>query len=72
MSNKLWTPFVLELVQSYCKEINSQTFTMQGLQKNRQEEIKNFSQTNNHPFDKVRQQLQLLREDNKNSISRKR
>ena len=54
------------------QEINSQTFTMQGLQKNRQEEIKNFSQTNNHPFDKVRQQLQLLREDNKNSISRKR
>jgi len=58
-----WKDFTRELVVSYCTERGSRTFTLQDLQKAKDLEIRTFSEKNNHPFDKLRQQLQLLKQD---------
>jgi len=58
-----WKEFTAELVASYCDEINSPTFTLKDFQDAKKLEIENFSKSNKHPFDKIRQQLQFLRKD---------
>jgi predicted HNH restriction endonuclease len=58
-----WKDFTKELVLSYCNDEGKPTFTLQELQKAKKEEIINFKKTNNNPFDKIRQQLQFLRND---------
>jgi len=63
VQSKNWKEFTIQLVKSYCDEINSPTFTLQDLQHTKKLEIENFSKNNKHPFDKIRQQLQFLRAD---------
>lgn len=58
-----WKDFTRELVVNYCNERGSRTFTLQDLQAAKEADILNFSEKNKHPFDKVRQQLQFLREE---------
>lgn len=58
-----WKNFTADLVSTYCAEINSPNFTLQDLQQSKKHEIENFRKSNKHPFDKIRQQLQFLRED---------
>lgn len=63
MKPATWKDFTKELVLSYCNDRGSRTFTLQELQKAKELEIINFSDNNKHPFDKIRQQLQFLRDD---------
>lgn len=58
-----WKDFTKHIVTLYCTETQSTIFTLQNLQKEKAIEIQSFSEKNKHPFDKVRQQLQLLRQD---------
>lgn len=60
---KNWRDFTARLVENYCYETNSKTFTLQDLQKAKKFQIENFSKNNRHPFDKIRQQLQFLRQE---------
>ena len=57
-----WKSFIQELVIDYCNERGSRTFTLQEFQAAQEDRILLFSESNKHPFDKVSQQLQLLRE----------
>ncbi len=63
MSADNWKDFTRDLVVSYCNDKRTSTFTLQGLQKDKKEEIINFKKSNNNPFAKIRQQLQYLRDD---------
>lgn len=63
MKQNNWKDFTRELVTDYCNERGSRTFTLQELQRAKEAEIIAFSDANNTPFDKLRQQLQLLRND---------
>ena len=58
-----WKQFTYEIVKSFCSEMGRTTFTLQELQRAKRLEIENFSLKNKHPFDKIRQQLQYLRQD---------
>lgn len=58
-----WKDFTRELVVDYCNARGSRTFTLQELQKAKDVEIRTFSEKNNHPFDKIRQQLQFLEKE---------
>lgn len=58
-----WKNFTRELVVGYCTERGSRTFALQDLQATKEAEIRAFSENNNYPFDKLRQQLQLLRKE---------
>lgn len=63
MTANNWKDFTRELVVAYCNERGSRTFTLQEFQSAKEVEIESFSDKNNFPFDKVRQQLQLLRKE---------
>lgn len=63
MKSLNWKDFTQQLVVDYCNEKGSRTFTLQDFQSAKEKEIMSFSESNNYPFDKVRQQLQLLRND---------
>ena len=63
MKEENWKDFTQRLVVDYCNERGSRTFTLQDFQSAKESEIASFSEANKHPFDKVRQQLQLLRKD---------
>lgn len=58
-----WKDFVQQLVVDYCNERGLRTFTLQEFQSAKEHEISSFSEQNKHPFDKVRQQLQILRKE---------
>jgi 5-methylcytosine-specific restriction endonuclease McrA len=58
-----WKDFTQQLVIDYCNERGARTFTLQEFQTAKETEIVSFSDKNKHPFDKVRQQLQLLRKN---------
>lgn len=58
-----WKDFVYQLVLEFCNKVGKRTFTLREFYAECEEEIKNFSPNNHHPFDKVRQQLQFLRND---------
>ncbi len=58
-----WKGFIKDLVVEYCTNKGSRTFTLQEFQSAKATEISKFSPKNKHPFDKVRQQLQLLRDE---------
>jgi 5-methylcytosine-specific restriction endonuclease McrA len=58
-----WKEFVQNLVVDYCNERGSRTFTLAEFQIAKEKEILEFSASNKHPFDKVRQQLQFLKHD---------
>lgn len=63
MEPTTWKDFTKGLVLGFCNDRGSRTFTLQELLKSRETEILNFRAENKHPFDKIRQQLQYLRED---------
>lgn len=63
MKEENWKDFTQRLVVEYCNERGSRTFTLQDFQSAKESEISSFSEANKHPFDKVRQQLQVLRKD---------
>jgi 5-methylcytosine-specific restriction endonuclease McrA len=58
-----WKDFIQKLVVDYCNEQGSRTFTLQDFQSSKELDIQSFSPENKHPFDKVRQQLQVLRKE---------
>lgn len=58
-----WKSHTRQLVLDYCNEHSIRTFTLQEFQLAKATQIENFKEGNNHPYDKVRQQLQFLRED---------
>jgi hypothetical protein len=60
---RTWKAFTQELVIDFCNERGSRTFTLSELQEARAYDISAFSPENQHPFDKLRQQLQVLRND---------
>lgn len=63
MSDFGWKDFIQKLVVDYCNEQGSRTFTLQDFQSSKELDIQAFSPENKHPFDKVRQQLQVLRKE---------
>ncbi|MBI3581975.1 MAG: HNH endonuclease [Nitrospinae bacterium] len=64
VENKItWKNFVLGLVHEFCDEIGKRTFTLREFYSACEGDIRKFSPKNHHPFDKVRQQLQFLRND---------
>jgi 5-methylcytosine-specific restriction endonuclease McrA len=58
-----WKQFTETQVVDFCNNRGSRTFTLDEFQVERNDEIVSFRPTNNFPFDKIRQQLQLLRDD---------
>lgn len=63
MRKENWKDFTRRIILDYCNERGSRTFTLQEFQIAKESEIISFSEANKHPFDKIRQQLQLLREE---------
>ena len=62
MSEQSWKEFTQSLVVDYCSERGSRTFTLEQFQAANEAKILNHSVVNKHPFDKIRQQLQVLRD----------
>ncbi|MEZ5691460.1 MAG: HNH endonuclease [Rickettsiales bacterium] len=58
-----WKDFIHSLIIDYCSDRGSRTFTLQDFQRSKDTEIRNFSERNKHPFDKLRQQLQFLEKE---------
>jgi 5-methylcytosine-specific restriction endonuclease McrA len=58
-----WKQFTYHLVREYCDEIGMRTFTLQPFYERYQGDFERFAPRNQHRFDKVRQQLQYLRDD---------
>lgn len=57
-----WKAFVLHLVRLFCDETGTRTFTLAAFQVRFGPELAAFRPHNAHPADKVRQQLQGLRQ----------
>lgn len=58
-----WKEFTKQLILDYCNEHSVRTFSLQEFQIAKSLEIESFKESNRHPYDKIRQQLQFLRED---------
>lgn len=58
-----WKSFVYSLVINHCENSGLRTFTLQDFISVHAETLQNFRPTNKHWKDKVRQQLQFLRND---------
>lgn len=63
MTEQTWKDFTHKLVLDYCNEKGSRTFSLQEFQTAKETEIISFKENNKHPFDKIRQQLQILRQN---------
>jgi predicted restriction endonuclease len=62
MADQNWKEFTQKLVVDYCSERGSRTFTLEQFNAANEEKILNHSAANKHPFDKIRQQFQVLRD----------
>ena len=58
-----WKQFVYQAAIEFCEQQGKRTFTLQQLLSSHRKQFENFSQENNNPEAKVRQQLQFLRDD---------
>lgn len=58
-----WKQFVYQCVIAFCEKQGMRTFTLQQLLNSFQSQFENFSENNNNPEAKVRQQLQFLRDE---------
>lgn len=60
---KDWKQFTERLVVDFCNKRGLRTFSLKEFKSEYENEIISFSEDNNNPFAKIRQQLQLLRDD---------
>ena len=60
---KDWKQFTEKLVVDFCNKRGLRTFSLKEFKSEYENEIVSFSEENNNPFAKIRQQLQLLRDD---------
>jgi len=67
-----WQDFTYSLVLEYCNKNMKRTFTLKELITNNKKAIENFSNKNKHPYDKIRQQLQVLRDNGHISFTNNR
>lgn len=58
-----WKEFVYQLVIEFCNVRGKRTFTLQEFYSAHEDDFKQFKPNNYHLLPKVRQQLQLLRDD---------
>lgn len=60
---KDWKQFTERLVVDFCNKRGMRTFSLKEFKSEYEDEILSFSEDNNNPFAKIRQQLQMLRND---------
>ncbi|MFH0774203.1 MAG: HNH endonuclease [bacterium] len=58
-----WKDFIYQQIIEYCNRMGSRTFSLQEFYNDKEAIIKEFKPDNMHRPDKVRQQLQFLRDD---------
>lgn len=63
MLGETWKQFTEQQIIDFCNKRGSRTFTLEEFNDDKKDLIVAFSSKNNHPFDKIRQQLQFLRND---------
>ncbi len=63
ISSITWKSFIHDLVINHCEKNGLRTFTLQDFISTHSETLQSFRPTNKHWQDKVRQQLQFLRND---------
>ena len=63
--NSKWTEFTLKHIIDYCNTTNCRTFPLRELMASKIETLRAFRPDNHHIEEKIRQQLQILRDENK-------